>query len=252
MEYEKRQKFINKLSKRLENYYNDKYGIKANIQDNYESRRFSYGGIPLNNALRIWFSVDNKASINKSDKSDDFDIPLDELRIRYSNSNDAFMYMVVYFYHTGYTWETYSYRVKNKSKILDLIAKYLKVADGYVNNIETYDVGFSGNYDDRFCYKVNTPQGETDTYIEAIRPKGQEGFLGIGIRVNYGLLKWNKFLRGNPIKVTTDESTWNDAIDKIIDIIDTINLLVSNVIKQGTVKTLNLFLDYLKTQIQNN
>ena len=249
MEYKKKDKFIEKLSKRLENYYNDKWGIKANVQDRYESGRFSYNGIPLTNALRIWFSVDNKTSINKDDS---FDIPLDELRIRYSNSNDDFMYMVVYFYTTGYIWETYSYNEKNKSRILDLVAKYLKVSDGYVNNIESYDVGFSGNYEDRYRYEVNTPQGKTSTYICGQRSKGQDGYLGIGIRVNYGLLKWNKFLRGNPVKVTTDESTWDDAIDKIIDVIDTINSLVSEVIKQGTIKTLNLFLDDLKTQVQAN
>lgn len=246
MDYDKRTKFIEKLSKRLENYYNDKYGIKANIQDRYESRRFSYAGTPLVNYLRVWFSVDNKSSINKDDS---FDIPLDELRIRYSDSNGAFMYMVVYFRSTDMSWETYSYNGENKSRILDLVAKYLKVHEGYVTNAEAYDVFFLGN---RYTYKVNTPQGETDTTINGNRRKGQEGYLGIGTKVNYGLSKWNKFLKGNPVKVTTDESTWDDAIDKIIDVIDTINGLVSEVIKQGIIKTLNLFLDNLKTQIQAN
>lgn len=250
MDYDKRKKFIEKLSKRLENYYRDTYNVEAKIQDNYESGRFSYNGVALNNALRIYFAGVSMASINMGQKG--FNIPISELRIRYNNSSDDFMYMVVYFHFTGYSWETYSYNEENKSRILDLIAKYLEVSDVYANNIESYDVGFSGNYEERYIYEVNTPQGETNTYIQGNRPKGQDGYLGIGIKVNYGLSKWNKFLKGNPVKVTTDESTWDDAIDKIIDVIGTINSLVSEVIKQGAIKTLNLFLDDLKTQMQAN
>lgn len=245
MDYDKRKKFIEKLSKRLENYYRDTYNVEAKIQDRYESRRFSYNGVALNNALRIYFAGVSMASINMGQKG--FNIPISELRIRYNNSSDDFMYMVVYFHFTGYSWETYSYNEENKSRILDLIAKYLEVSDAYANNIKSYDVGLSGNY-----YEVNTPQGETNTYILGNRPKGQDGYLGISIKVNYGLSKWNKFLKGNPVKVTTDESTWDDAIDKIIDVIGTINSLVSEVIKQGAIKTLNLFLDDLKTQMQAN
>lgn len=249
MDYELRRKFIDKLTSRLTNYYRDTYGLEAKIQDNYGSERFSYSGVPLNYALRIYFAGINRASINLGQKG--FNIPVNELRIRYNRSSDNSMYMVVYFQYKGRVSEFYSYEEDNKEKILDLISKYYKVDESRADP-NTMDVYIGGSTEPGFSYDVDTVQGKILTAIIAGRRKGEEGFLHIPFRVDYSFLKWTNFLRTNAVKITTDESTWDDSIDKIIDVIDTLNNLVSKFIKETTLQTLNLFLNNLREQIEKN
>lgn len=249
MDYKVKDKFIDKLTIRLTNYYRNIYGVDARIQDNYESRRFSYNGIPLNNALRIYFMDVNKASINLGQKG--FNIPVDELRIRYNNSSDNSMYMVVYFWYKNKLSDFYSYKEDNKKKILDLISKYCKVDESRANP-DTWDVYIDGYTKPSFSYAIDTIQGKIPTSIIAGRRKGEDGFLRVYFEIDYGFSKWNNFLRTNAVKITTDESTWYDSIDKIIDVIDTLNNLVSKFVKETTLQTLNLFLNDLKTQVQAN
>ena len=249
MDYELRKKFRDKLTSRLTNYYRDTYGLDAIIQDNYEYSRFSYNGVSLDRALRIYFAGVSMASINMGQKG--FNIPVSELRIRHNDSSNDFMYMVVSFQYKYRTFECYSYKEDNKEKIIDLASKYYKVDESYAYP-DTMDVYINGNYDDSFEYVIDTVQGKVPTYINIRRKKGEEGTLLVYSKVNYGFSKWTNFLRGNPVKVTTDESTWDDAIDKIIDVISTLNNLVSKFIKETTLQTLNLFLNDLKTQMQAN
>ena len=250
MDYKVRKKFIDKLTSRLTNYYRDNYGLDAKIQDDHGSWRFSYNGVTLNNALRIYFTGVNKASINLGQKG--FNIPVDELRIRYNYyvlDDSNYMYMVVYFQYKDRTSEFYSYEEDNKEKILDLISKYYKVDESRADP-DTMDVYISGY--PNFSYDVDTTQGKILTAIIAGRRKGEEGFLHIPFRVDYSFSKWTNFLRSNAVKITTDESTWDDSIAKIIDVIDTLNNLVSKFIKETTLQTLNLFLNDLREQIEKS
>ena len=249
MDYELRRKFIDKITSRLTNYYHDTYGLEAKIQDTSGPRSFSYNGVPLNNALRIYFAGINRASINLGQKG--FNIPVDELRIRYNNSSDNSMYMVVYFQYKGRTSEFYSYEEDNKEKILDLISKYYKVDESQADP-NTMDVYLSGSTTPSFSYDVDTIQGKILTAIIAGRRKGERGFLHIPFRVDYSFSKRANFLRTNAVKITIDESTWDDSIDKIIDVIDTLNNLVSKFIKETTLQTLDLFLNDLREQIEKS
>lgn len=161
------------------------------------------------------------------------------------------MYMVVYFWRQGKTSEFFSYEEDNKEKILDLISKYYKVDESQANP-DTLDVYISGDTKPSFYYAVDTIQGKILTCIIAGRRKGEEGFLHVSFKVDYSFPKWANFLRTNAVKITTDESTWDDSIDKIIDVIDTLNNLVSKFIKEATLQPLILFLNELRKQIDKS
>ena len=252
MDYEVKDKFIDKLISRLTNYYYDTYDLNARIQDNYESGRFSYNGVPLNNTLRIYFMDVSNMSINLGQKG--FNIPIDELRIRYNYSafdDSIYMYMVVYFWDKGKLVNFYSYEEDNKKKIIDLISKYYKVDEPRADP-DTWDVYIDDNTNPSFRYTIDTIQGKIPTFIIAGRKKGEDGFLRVYFGIDYGFSKWTNFLRTNAVKITTDESTWYDSIDKIIDVIDTLNNLVAKFVKETALQTLNLFLNDLKTQVQTN
>ena len=136
------------------------------------------------------------------------------------------------------------------------MAKYVKPAYDTLTDADTHeeihpDVYISaGNA--LFSYKISTPYGETRSSIGAYRDptNNWEQYFRINLRIDYGYSKRIRYLKNNVITVTEDESTWDNAINKILNVITTINKEVANCVKEIVLETMNQFLDRIESIIE--
>ena len=250
MDYKLRAKFIEKLTGRLQEYYKTNYNYDIVVQDRYESRNFKINGVPASNCLRIYFKR-NKVSLNDSN---DFNFPIDELRIRNASAKDE-LFQVDFNYRSTLS-ETYNCKGPQIDSLFDILAKYVEPAYDNLIDSDTHeeihpDVYISAD-NALFSYKISTSYGETWSNIGAYRDTANhwEQYFRINLRIDYGYSKWIRYLKNNVVTVTEDESTWDNAIDKILDVITTINKEVANCVKEIVLETMSQFLDKIESIIK--
>lgn len=254
MDYKLWDKFKEELTRRLQEYYKTNYNYDAVVQEGYDSRNFKINGVSSSRCLRIYFKR-YEVSLNDSN---DFNFPIDELRIRYASvwkgNGDDELFQVDFNYR-GASAESYSFKGPQINSLFDILAKYVKPDYETITNPNTDkdirpDVFI--NYTDLSKYKVSTSHREQMTRVYAFRDPNDKTaqYFTVNFRIDYGYSKWVRYLKNNVITVTEDESTWNEAIDKIIDVITTINKEVANYVKEIALGTMNEFIEKVKEVIK--
>lgn len=248
MDYELWKKFKEELTRRLQEYYKTNYNYDAVVQERYESRNFKINGISTHTYLRIYFKRD-KMSLNDSEG---FNFPIDELRIRNASAKNE-LFQVDFNYRSTLS-RSYNFKGSQIDSLFDILAKYVKPDYETLNKNVHPDVFI--DYTDLSKYKVPTSHGEQMTHVYAFRDPNDKTtqYLTVNFRIDYGYSKWIRYLKNNVITVTRDESTWNDAINKILDVITTINKEVANYVKEIALGTLNNFIEKVKdiVKLQGN
>ena len=250
------EKFKEELTRRLKEYYKTNYNYDAVVQERYESKSFKINGVPARNCLRIYFKGD-KVSVNDSDG---FNFPIDELRIRkaavFNEKGEREELLQVDFNYRSTSSISYNFKGSQIDSLFDILAKYYKPRYETLTDPNTHeeihpDV-FIDDGDSSFVYKISTSHGETLTWISAYRDPTNKSdqYFHIRFLVDYGYAKWIRYLKNNVITVTEDESTWNDAINKILDVITTINKEVANYVKEVVLGAMNQFIEKLKEIIK--
>lgn len=248
MDYELWKKFKEELTRRLQEYYKTNYNYDAIVQERYDSRNFKINGVRSSHCLRIYFRRD-KATLNDSEG---FNFPIDELRIRNASAKDE-LFQVDFNYRST-SPAAYGFKGPQIDSLFDILAKYVKPSYETLNKNVHPDVLI--DYTDLSEYKVPTSQGEKMAYVYAMRDPNDKTtqYFSVGFRIDYSYAKWIRYLKNNVVTVTEDESTWNDAINKILDVITTINKEVANYVKEIALGTLNEFIDKVKdiVKLQGN
>ena len=247
-------KFKDELTRRLKEYYKTNYNYDVVVQERYESKSIKINGVPTRNCLRIYFKR-NKVSVNDSEG---FNFPIDELRIRDAfapNGKDELLQ--VDFNYRSTSSVSYNFKGSQLDSLFDILAKYVKPRYETLTDLHTHedihpDV-FIEDGDPSFVYKISTSHGEILTFISAYRDPTNKGeqYFHIRFLVDYGYSKWIKYLKNNVITVTEDESTWNDGINKILDVITTINKEVANYVKEIVLGAMNQFIDKVKDIVKS-
>lgn len=248
MDYELWKKFKEELTRRLQEYYKTNYNYDAVVQERYDSRNFKINGVRSSHCLRIYFRRD-KATLNDSDG---FNFPIDELRIRNASAKDELFQVDFNYRSTSHA--AYGFKGPQIDSLFDILAKYIKPDYERLNKNVHPDVLI--DYTNMSECKVSTSQGEKIAYVYAMRDPSDKTtqYFSVGFRIDYSYAKWIRYLKNNVVTVTRDESTWNDAINKILDVITTINKEVANYVKEIALGTLNQFIDKVKdiVKLQGN
>ena len=249
MDYKLWDKFKEELTRRLQEYYKTNYNYDAVVQEKYDSRNFKINGVPSSNCLRVYFKRD-KVSINDSN---DFNFPVDELRIRHTSpwkgKGEDVLFQVDFHYRST-SIVSYNFKGPQIDSLFDVLAKYVKPDNATWSKGGNPDVYIW--YDDMSFYKVSTSHGEDRARVDAFRDPNDKTtqYFRVNFNIDYGYSKWVRYLKNNVITVTDDESTWNDAINKILNVITTINKEVANYVKEIALGTLNEFIDKVKDIIK--
>ena len=251
MDYKLWEKFKEELTRRLQEYYKTNYNYDAVVQEKYESRNFKINGISTHSCLRIYFQR-YKVSLNDSDG---FNFPIDELRIRHTSADhrngEDELFQVDFNYRSSLS-HSYSFKGPQIDTLFDILAKYVKPGYETLNKNVHPDVFIDYTNTDMSKYKVSTSHGEQTIFVSAFRDSNDKSdkYFIVNFHIDYGYSKWIRYLKNNVIKVTEDESTWNDAINKILDVITTINKEVANYVKEIVLGTMNQFLEKVKEVIK--
>ena len=249
------EKFKEELTRRLQEYYKTNYNYDAVVQERYESKNFKINGVQSSHCFRIYFKR-GKVSVNDSDG---FNFPIDELRIRnasvFNGKSHDELFQVDFNYRSTCSL-SYNFKGPQIDSLFDIVAKYYKPRYETLTDSDTHeeihpDV-FIDDGNPSFVYKISTSHGETLTWISAYRnpTNKSDQYFHIRFNVDYGYSKWIRYLKNNVITVTEDESTWNDAINKILDVITTINKEVANYVKEIVAGTMNQFIEKVKEVIK--
>lgn len=243
MEYEKYRKFLDKLEQKLKYYYNSIYSLDVNIKQYHTSRNYNYNGIPMKVYVGIEHNFNCKWNLNRNTG---FHIPIDDLRIRYTDWENRNIYFKVDFLYNDVSWETYSIE-KNRDTLLELISKYLP------KDCSDWDCDVYLDYRlDKNKFNINTSYGNQDINISALRDRGERGpIFRVFFKVDYSRKEWVNYLKNNVVTVTDDESTWDKSIDDIINVINNINEKFSKYVQEIVTKGVNAFLDKLRDIIKN-
>ena len=184
--------------------------------------------------------------------SEGFNFPIDELRIRNASAKNE-LFQVDFNYRSTLS-QSYNFKGSQIDSLFDILAKYVKPDYETINKNVHPDVFI--DYTDLSKYKVPTSHGEQITYVHAFRDPSDKTtqYFSVAFRIDYGYSKWIRYLKNNVITVTEDESTWDDAINKILDVITTINKEVANYVKEIVLGTLNEFIEKVKdiVKLQGN
>ena len=188
--------------------------------------------------------------------SDGFNFPIDELRIRYTSADhrngEDELFQVDFKYRSSLS-HSYSFKGSQIDSLFDILAKYVKPGYETLNKNVHPDVFIDYTNTVLSKYKVSTSHGEQTIFVSAFRDSNDkiDKYFIVNFHIDYGYSKWIRYLKNNVIKVTEDETTWNDAINKILDVITTINKEVANYVKEIVLGTMNQFLEKVKEVIKS-
>lgn len=243
--------FVKRLEEKLTQLLDQNVGKgKYSIGRHYNDTSFSYKGRYMKNGITI------DAFTGNTDNTIHF--PLNFFRIIWTSAsgdkvvngqwepiNYPTIFVKVAF---GWTSENYGYYDVLESqvtKLLDVLER-LNWVKGNAND------GTAVHANEKF--EIESPFGEVQTSIIAIRNRKENTeLIRCYFPIDWTNKKWKNYLNNNIVEVSlTDPSSWDAAIDEILNVVLTINTDISKYCKDVVSSTLSAFIDEVKERIKNN
>ena len=239
--------FVKRLEGKLTQLLDQNVGKgKYEIDRRGDGRAFSYKGRTMRNGITINAFIGH-----------DINFPLNFFRVIWTSTSD---YKVIngqwerinyptIFVKVAFNWtvvieDTYDIPKSLATKILDILERYNPVEgntnDGTVYYTKTFD--------------VKSPFGEVQTYLTAVRDrKDNIESIHCSYPIDWTNKKWKNYLNNNVVEVSlTDHSSWDAAIDEILNVVLTINADISRYCKDVVSSTLSAFIEDVKERIKSN
>lgn len=240
--------FVKRLKERLAQLLDQNVG-KGNyaIDRCVEDRAFSYQGRDMRKGIAISASIGHNINFL-----------LDFFRIIWTSAsgykvtngqweeiNYPTIFVKVAFSRTSEEEDYYDVPKSQAEKLLDILEKY-----NWVEGNEHDGILAHANE----TFEIESPFGEEQTSIIAIRNiKNNMELIRCYFPIDWSNKKWKNYLDNNIVEVPLiDTSSWDAAIDEILNVVVTINADISKYCKDVVSTTLSAFIEKVKERVKEN
>lgn len=250
-------KFCDRLKLRLEEYYKNNYNRYLSWSISSVSRNYKYKDRKLERKCKVHTYPKSTETLHRGDPN----CPFADYGVLFSDDSPLY-----YSYETrDIKQEKYSevyFRVIPSSK-----TNYFKyrlpgtVRDNFLYLWKKYysEDEFKQSEDevhlDDFNMSIDTSYGvSTVTFTGFLNFKNKdESIFSVHLSISHDKSEWKKYLKQNVIEVKiNEETTWDDSIDELINVISTYNEEISKYVKAVIEESLTAFLNQLKQSVNKN
>lgn len=240
--------FVKRLEEKLAQLLDQNVGKdKYSIDRRFYGRAFSYKGRDMRNEITITRLLDHNINFL-----------LDFFRIIWTDTsgykvvngqwepiNYPTIFVKVAFGWTSKEDDYYDVPESQAKKLLDVLERY-NWLEGTTNDEKVVSA--------RETFEIKSPFGEVQTLITATRNrKYNMDLIRCFFPIDWNNKKWKNYLDNSIVEVLlTDPSSWDVAIDKLLNIVLTINADISRYCKDVVSSTLSAFIEKVKEKVKNN
>ena len=239
--------FVKRLEERLTQLLDQNVGKdKYSIDRSFYGRAYSYKGRGMRNGIAISASIGHNINFL-----------LDFFRIIWTDTsghkvvngqweqiNYPTIFVKVAFSRTSRNENYYDVPKYWVEKLLDILERHNRV-EGKPNDGTVYYTK---------TFEIKSPFEEAHTLIVAKRnKKDNTELIHCSYPIDWTNKKWKNYLNNNVVEVPlANPSSWDAAIDEILNVVLTINADISRYCKDVVSSTLSAFIEDVKERIKSN